>query len=243
VDHVISEVFVAGHLTRKELKSDQVAVTVEQTVDYVQAHQQPIIKVAIAVVALAVIVGGIVFYRTQQHEVRDARLAECVRVAQAPVGGTGTPDALAFPTMDAKAAEETKVFSKLLADYPGTEEGYIAEYYIGGVLASQAKMEEARKKYQDVIDHAGKNTASLAKFALAQIALQENKTAEGEALLKDLMDHPTDMVSKEQATVELANNTKTKDPAAARKLLEPLVKEGGEIAGTAARLLNELPKQ
>lgn len=234
---------MAGHLTRKELKSDQVAVTVEQTVDYVQAHQQPIVKTVIAVVALAVIIGGVVFYRTQQHEVRDARLSECVRVAQAPIGGAGTPDALAFPTMEAKAAEETKVFSKLLADYPGSEEGYIAEYYLGGVLVSQAKMEDARKKYQDVANHAGKNTASLAKFAMAQIAFQEGKTAEGETLLHDLMDHPTDMVSKEQATVELANGIKAKNPAEARKLLEPLVKEGGEIAGTAARILNDLPKQ
>jgi predicted negative regulator of RcsB-dependent stress response len=242
VDHVISEVFVAGHLTRKELKSDQVAVTVEHTVEYVQAHQQPIVRAVIGVAALAIIIGGIVFYRSQQHDVRDARLAEAVRVAQAQVGSTGTPDNLAFPTMDAKAAEETKVFSKLLADYPGTEQGYIAQYYLAGVDASQAKMEDARKKYQDVVDHADKNTASLAKFALAQIAYQENKPADAEKILHDLMDHPTEMVSREQAIVTLANGVKATNPAEARKLLEPLVKDGGEIAGTASRLLNELPK-
>ena len=234
---------MAGHLTRKELKSDQVAVTVEQTVDYVQAHQQLIIRIVIAVVALVVIIGGIVFYRTQQHGVRDARLAEAVRIAQAPVGGAGTPDALSFPTNDLKAAEETKVFSKLLADYPGTEEGYVAEYYLAGVSASQAKMEEARKQYQDVADHAEKNTASLAKFALAQILYQENKTTEAQNLLHDLMDHPTDMVSKEQAIIEMANATRITNPAETRKLLEPLIKDGGEVAGTAARILNELPKQ
>src|ERR1700684_1578010 len=105
VDHVISEVFVAGHLTRKELKSDQVAVTVEQTVDYVQAHQQSLIRGAIGIVALAVIIGGVMFYRGQQHGARDTRLAEAMEVAQAPVGSAGTPDSLAFLTMDAKAAE------------------------------------------------------------------------------------------------------------------------------------------
>jgi Tetratricopeptide repeat-like domain len=235
---------VAGHLTRKELKSDQVAVTVEHTVDYVQAHQQPIIRAVIAVVALAVIIGGVVFYLSQQHGVRDARLAEAVRVAQAPVGAPGTPDALSFPTNDAKAAEETRVFSKLLADYPGSEEGYIAEYYLAGVSVSQAKMEDGRKKYQDVIDHAGKNTASLAKFALAQIAFQENKSSEAETLLHDLIDHPTDLVSKEQATITLAEGIKAKNPAEARKLVEPMVKDtNGQLAGAAAKILNELPKQ
>jgi hypothetical protein len=242
VDHVISEVFVAGHLTRKELKSDQVAVTVEQTVDYVQAHQQPLIRAAIAVVALAVIIGGVIFYRGQQQGARDARLAEATEVAQAPVGAGGAPDSLSFPTMDLKAAEETKVFTKLLADYPGTTEGYIAEYYLAGVLASQAKLEDARKKYQDVADHANKNTASLAKFALAQIAFQENKNSQAETLLKDLIDHPTDMVSADQATITLAEGIKTSNPTEARKLIEPLVKDTGEIAGTASRILNEIPK-
>jgi predicted negative regulator of RcsB-dependent stress response len=233
---------VAGHLTRKELKSDQVAATVEHTVDYVQAHQKPIVQIVIGVVALAVIIGGIVFYRGQQQEVRDARLAEAVRVAQAPVGAAAAPDSLSFPTMEAKAAEETKVFSKLLADYPGTQQGYIAQYYLAGVDASQARMEEARKKYDDVAKNADANTASLAKFAMAQILLQENKTADGQAMLKDIMEHPTEMVSKEQAIVTLATSMKATNPAEAKKLLEPMVKEGGEIAGTAARLLNELPK-
>lgn len=233
---------MAGHLTRKELKSDQVAVTVEQTVEYVQAHQQPLVRGAIAVVALAVIIGGVVFYRGQQHGARNARLAEAMRVSQAPVGAAGSPDALAFPTADAKAAEETRVFSKLLADYPGTEEGYIAEYYLGGVLASQAKLEEARKKYQDVADHGDKNTASLAKYAMAQIAFQESKNADAEALLKSLIDHPTELVSAEQATITLADGIKKTNPAEARKLLDPLTKQTGEIAGTAARILNEIPK-
>jgi predicted Zn-dependent protease len=234
---------VAGHLTRKELKSDQVAVTVEHTVDYVQAHQRPIIQVAIGVIALAVIIGGIIFYRTQQAQVRDARLAEGVRVAQAPLGAAGTPDAPAFPNMEAKAAEETKVFSKILADYPGTEQGYIAEYYLAGVDASQARMEEARKKYQDVAKNAGPNTASLAKLAMAQILIQENKLSEAQPILKDLMDHPTEMVSPEQAKITLANALKISNPAEARKILEPLAKETGEVAGSAARILNELPKQ
>jgi len=45
---------VASHLTRKELKSDQVAVTVEHTVDYVQAHQRPLIQIVVGVVAASV---------------------------------------------------------------------------------------------------------------------------------------------------------------------------------------------
>lgn len=233
---------MAGHLTRKELKSDQVAVTLEQTVDYVQAHQQSIVRAAIAVVALAVVIGGFFFYRNQQQGVREARLSAAMQVSQAPVGAQGTPDALAFPNNEAKATEETNVFSKLVTDYPGTQQGYIAEYYLGGVLVSQAKFEDARKKYQDVADHAGKDIASLAKLALAQIDFQENRAPAAEALLRGLMDHPTAMVSRDQAAYTLADGIRKTNPAEARKLLEPMVNENGAIAGDASRILSELPK-
>jgi hypothetical protein len=224
------------------LKSDQVALSLEQTVDYVQTHQQPIVRAVIAVVALAVVIGGFVFYRGQQKVVRDTRLAEAQQVSAAPVGALGTPDSVAFPTNDAKAAEESKVFTKLAADYPGSTQGYIAEYYLGGVLVSQAKLEEARKKYQEVADHASKDIASLAKFALAQIDLLENRTADAQRILQELMDNPTSLVSRDQAAYTLADGIKKTNPAEARKLLDPLVKENGAVAGDASRILNELPK-
>lgn len=233
---------MSGHLTRKELKSDQVAATVENTFDYVQVHQQTFVRAGTAAVVIAILIGGIVFYRNQQHQTREAQLADAIKVAQAPVGAPGTPDAVAFPTADAKRGEENKVFGKLAADYSGTEEGYIAEYYLASVAIADGRLDEARKKLQDVADHASKNYASLAKLSLAQIDFQENRGAEAESLLKDVIDHPTDLVSKEQATLTLADGIKAKRPADARKLLEPLAKETGEISSIALRTLNELPK-
>ena len=104
-----------------------------------------------------------------------------------------------FPTQAAKDAAVTKAFTKLASDYSGTEEAYIAEYYLAGKALDAGKVDDARKKYQDVADHANANYASLAKLALAQLDFAENRIAEAEALLKDLMDHPTDLVSKTQA--------------------------------------------
>ena len=237
---------MAGHLTRKELKSDQVAVTVENTFDYFQLHQQNIVKIVIAVVAVAVIAGGIVFYRNQQHATREASLAEALRIANAPIGAVGTPDAPAFPSVDAKLAEENKVLSKLISDYSGSQEAYIAEFYLASSLVTDNKLDEARKKFQDVADNASKSYASLGKLSLAQIDFQENRTQEAEKLLRELIDHPTDLVSKDQATLTLAQGIAATDPAGARKLLEPLAKDSsrdaGEIAGVALRILNELPK-
>ena len=137
-----------------------------------------------------------------------------------------------FPSPDAKATEEIKVFSKLQSDYPGTEEGNIAEYYVGGVLVSQAKLEEARKKYQGVIDHGSKNVSSLAKYALAQIAFQENKEPRSRGPAEG-PDGPSD--GPGFRPIRPLSHWRTASRPRIRlkraKLLEPLAKETGGLRG------------
>ena len=64
--------------------------------------------------------------------------------------------------------------------------------------------------------------SALAKVSLAQVYAAEGKLADGEKLLQSLIDHPTPLVSKEAATIVLAELIQSKDPQRARKLLEPL---------------------
>ena len=114
-------------------------------------------------------------------------------------------------------------------------------------------MSDARSKYQDVADHAGANYASLAKLALAQIDFSENKSSEAESLLKGLIDQPTDVVSKAQATMTLAKGIAASRPDEARKLLQGLVPQGGstasgpaapgDISGVVAAAIAELPQK
>ncbi|HVP00217.1 MAG TPA: hypothetical protein VMT15_19235, partial [Bryobacteraceae bacterium] len=60
---------------------------------------------------------------------------------------------------------------------------------------------------------------------------------------RDLMDHPTEFVSKEQATISLARFLAPKKPAEARKLLEPLRTQPGAVSQVALTLIGELPPQ
>jgi len=137
----------------------------------------------------------------------------------------------------------TKAFTKLAADYSGSEEGFIAEYYLGATALDAGKVDEARKRYQDVADHANVNYASLAKLALAQLDFAENRTAEAEALLKGLMDHPTDLVSKTQATYTYAKVIAPTKPDEARKLLTQLAGQQSDISQLALTAVNDLPQK
>ncbi len=57
------------------------------------------------------------------------------------------------------------------------------------------------------------------------------------------MDHPTTLVSKEQATITLARYLMIKRPAEARKLLDPLKTVGGPVGQLVLSLYGQLPPQ
>ncbi len=69
------------------------------------------------------------------------------------------------------------------------------------------------------------------------------RQADAEKLLRSLIDDPTILVSKEQATIALAKVLAKKNPAEARKLLEPLRAERGPVSRAALTALGEMSAQ
>ena len=164
------------NLTRKALKQDKFAVEVEHTVDYFRLtgsrHSLRVDRAGDSLIA-----GAGILLPELAASVREQVLGRSDFAANAPVGRSRTRRGPSFPTDAAKNDAVTKAFNKIVSDYGGSEEGYLAEYYFAGMLADTGKTDEARKKYQDVADHADANTASLAKLALAQIDAGENAAA------------------------------------------------------------------
>ena len=231
---------MSDHLSRKELKTDQAAVAVEHTVHYFAQHRQQVTRIAIGVVVVLLLIAGVTYFRNSQHAARELALGEALAVQSAQVGPSQPNGALAYPSEQAKTEAVNKAFNRVINDYSGSEEAYISEYYLAGLDVDAAKMDSAKKRYQDVADKAEKNYASLAKLALAQIYFAESKVADGEKIARDLVDHPTDLVSKEQATIALAKGIGPTRSAEARKLLEPIILKP-EIGSVAMQAMNEIP--
>jgi hypothetical protein len=57
------------------------------------------------------------------------------------------------------------------------------------------------------------------------------------------MDHPTDLVSKDQATIAYAQAIGPTQPAEARKLLTPLTNPPTDISPIASAALSSLPQK
>ena len=233
---------MASNLSRKALKQDKFAVEVEHTVDFFAAHRPQAIRYGGIALAVILIAGIVWFFRSSQRSARQQVLGQAMTLLTAPVGaaqGSGP----SFPSQAAKDNAMNKALTKIVADYPGSEEAYIAEYYLAATDMEKGKPDDARRKYQDVIDHASANQASLAKLALAQADLAQNRAGDASRLFKDLMDHPTDVVSKEQATIDYAQAIAPAQPDEARKLLTPLANTPSDISSIASVALSSLPRK
>ena len=234
---------MSTHLTRKELKQDNVALKVEETFDIFTKYRPQIVRIGGAALALVVIVAGIFYYRSAQHEVRQQMLSDAIALQAAPVGQAPPNGGPSFPTEAAKKEAVSKAYNKLISEHGGSEEAYSAELALAASDADAGKMDDARKKFQDVADHAGAGFASLGKLSLAQLDFAENKTADARRILQDLQDHPTDLVSKTQAIYTLAKGLAPTQPEEARKLLNTIASGGTEVGSIAVAALQELPKQ
>lgn len=233
-----------ARITRKELKSDKFALEIEHTVDFFEEHRSEIIRYGAVAIVVAALVVLIFVYRGRQHTTRQQALAQAIAVQEAPVATAPPPGApLAFPTQEAKVKEATKVFSELAAKYSGTDEGYIAEYYLGCIAGDAGNLAEAEKRFKSVADSADKKYASLAQLSLGQVYFAEGKIDLGEKTLRSLMDHPSIFVSKEQSAIQLAKLIAPTKPAEARKLLDPLRTVPGPISQTAIQAYSELQSQ
>jgi len=235
-----------NRLTRKELKSDKFALEVEHTVDYVTEHRTQVVRYGGIALAVVVIIVGTYFYRSHQHAIREQELHVALRIQDANVGapqGPENPSMLNFPTTEGKQKALIKAFSDLATKYPGSEEGTIAEYYLGTNAADQGNVAAAEKYLKEAADSSYKNYASVAKLALAQVYAGQGRLADGEKLIRSVIDKPTDFVSKDDAIIALAQLVAPTRPDEARKLLEPLRTARSAISRAALSMLSNLPQK
>lgn len=232
-----------ARITRKELKTDKFALEVGQTFTFFEEHQNDLIRYGGIAVGVVVLIVAYTVYSRHQQVGREEALAQAISLQEAPVGGLSATGGRTFPTQPAKDAATTKAFSDLAVKYSGSAEGEIAQYYLGAIKADAGDMAGAEKQLQEVSQKGDAKYASLAKMSLAQIYFGTGKDTQGEALLRDLMAHPTLFVSKEQAAVTLARFIMVKNPAEARKLLDPIKLQSGPVGQLALTLSGQIPAQ
>jgi len=231
-------------LTRKELKSDKFALEVQHSVEYVSLHRRQVVRWAVPAVALVLIAVGIFWYRNYRQSVRQEALHATMLIQNSTVGPSQSEYVVSFPTAQARETAVVKAWRDFAAKYPGTEEGGIAEFFLGTNAADVGDLPEAAKHFQAAIKTGSAPYASEAKLALAQVYGAQGKTNDGVQLIQSVMDHPTVLVSKDAATLALADLIKTSNPERARKLVEPLrTSTRSAVSKAAISMASSLPQK
>lgn len=228
-------------ITRKELKTDKFALEVEHTVEYVGEHKRQMFLYGGIALAVLLVAGLAYWFMQRQHAQRQAALYEALRVQDATIGPGGTDMVVSFPTQDAKNKAVAEAMNSVVAKYSGSTEAAIARYYLGVNAADQGKLDEAERAWKQVVEAGEKPYGSLAKFSLADLYQAQGKRADAEKLLRELIENPTVLVTKEQATIALARSIAKTNPTEARKMLEPLRTERSAVSRAAISALSELP--
>jgi predicted negative regulator of RcsB-dependent stress response len=232
-----------ARITRKDLKTDPFAHEVGLTVTFFEEHQKDVARYGGIGVAVILLVGGFFIYRNHEHAARQEMLAQAIRLQETPIATLAASGQMTFQTQEAKDQATIKAFADLESKHSGSDEAQIAEYYLGCIHSDQGKVSEAEKNFLNVANHAEKNYASLAKVALAEIYFSDGRFDQGEKMLRDLMDHPTVFVSKEQAAISLAKHYMGRNNAEARKLLAPIKDGKSQVATIAQTLYSQIPPQ
>lgn len=234
-----------ARLTRKELKSDKFALEVQHSVEYVSEHRQQLIRWGGVGVAVVILVVAFFIYRTHERGVRQEALHHAMQVQNALVGQQAPNEfMLSFPTDADRQKAATQAFTDVASKYSGTEEGALAEYFLGTNSADTGNYADAEKHLKRVIDNGNANFSSIAGLALAKVYASEGKLTDGEKLIQSVIDHPTTLVSKEQATLALGQLVAPTDPQRARKLIEPLRSSPrGAVSRAAITAIGDLPQK
>ncbi len=209
------------HDLKEQLQHDEFTDAVSNVVSYTQIHRQQVIRWLVIAAVVLLVAGGIWALLTYQKTQRQNDLAAAMSVVNAQVGPSN--DFLkTFPTQDAKDAAAQKALADVVAKDGDSNEGMIALYTLA---TFKAKKDQAGSEtdFKPVADSSS-TVSPLAKIALAQLYVGENKTAQAQDLLRSIINSPTDLVSKAQAQVLLAQteaSANPKDSRATLKMISP----------------------
>lgn len=210
------------HELKDQLQHDAFKDNVSGALSYASSHREKLTRWLIAAGVVLIVVSIGLWYTSYRRDQRREDLQAAFAVYEAPVGAAAATTAgRKFGTQDEKNKAALKAFADASAKLGDSEEGLIARYYLGALKAQTQDVKGAEADLRAVAS-AGKECSALAKIALSRLLSGQNRNTEAQKLLREVADKPTDLVSKSQAQVLLAESLQSTNPAEAKKLLQSL---------------------
>jgi len=238
-----------AHLTRRELKKDELRTSFEQFEQFLKERYKEIVSVIGILVVVAGSAAGLKYYVDRQEDLANAQLGKALKTFRAYVGAAAPealgPGAGSIPTARDKYKKALDEFAEITRKFPRTKAASIARYHAGVCQAQSGDHAGAVKTLQEAARASDPNLAALAQFALAGELSITGKVEDAARIYQQIADHPTSTVPRATALVAMADAYRASRPAQARQIYERLEKEYGADATLTAFLKQQaasLPK-
>ena len=223
---------------RHQLKQDKFSRTTiqvaEKTVHWSAEHRNTLIVAGIVLIAIIGACLGGWYYLQQQDEKASVEFGKALQTLDEPIrapGAPAQPDLPSFASSTERATEAHKQFQAIISQYPHTHVADFSHYFLGVTSAELGDNAAAERELKEVAGYHNRDLSSLAKLALAGVYRNTNRTNDAVEIYKQLMDKPSQSVSKSQAQIELAATYQAKGMTAdAKKLYEQIQKDAPQSA-------------
>ena len=234
---------MAQHISRRELKKDEVRETFAHGAEAVLSHQQLTTYILIAAVVVALGVFGWRTYSQRQTVKAFAAFDDAMKVFQAPVGAPPTPGEVTYTDANKKFTEAEQKFSAVASKYPHTRASELSRYYEGLSFEKLDKNDDAKKLLQGLLSSSDEEVAAMAKFELAGLDDRMGQGDEAAKLYQQLIAKPTVLVPKPVVMLALAQHYRQTNPSEAAKLYRQIKSDYPDtpIAEKADQALALLP--
>lgn len=231
------------HISRRDLKKDEVRDTFERGAEAVLSHQQLTLYLVIAAIVVAVGIFGWRTYSERQTVKAFAAYDDAMKIFQAPIGVPPAPGEVSYTDADKKYTDAGLKFSQVASKYPHTRASELARYYAALCFEKLVKNAEAKASLQELTSSHDDEVAAMAKFELASLDDRMGQSDDAVKLYQALIAKPTVLVPKPVVMLALANHYVEKNPTEAAKLYSQIKSDYPDtpIAQQADQALSLLP--
>jgi predicted negative regulator of RcsB-dependent stress response len=234
---------VAQHISRKELKKDEVRETFAHGAEAILSHREISTYIIGAAILIALGIFGWRTYSQHQTVKSFAAFDDAMKVFQAPVGPPPAPGELAYSDETKKYTDANQKFADIASKYPRTRAGELANYYCALSLEKLDKNDDAKRRLQSLSGSRDADVAAMAQFELASLEENLGQGDDAVKLYQELIAKPTALVPKPIVMLALANHYSQKDPSQAAKLYTQIKSDYPDtpVAQQADQALSLLP--
>jgi outer membrane protein assembly factor BamD (BamD/ComL family) len=168
---------------RRSLKHDKFVDEIGALSSRARENQRLLLMIGLGVVALALIVWGVYFFRSSRESKAQMLLATAIETSNATIESAQNPNkAITGPSYKTEAernAVAEKQFKDVQSQYSGSDAADMAGLWLAKNAAAKGDTATARKMLQEFIDDHGKTIlGQSARYSLYQVRIDSGEAAQ-----------------------------------------------------------------